>query len=450
VRTAALVLAFVLAAPAPAAASEWPQWRGPLGTGTAPAGADPPIEWSETSGVRWKAALPGLGHSSPIVWGDRVFLTTAVPRGEPLAAAHADADGAHDNVPAAHVLDFVVLAIDRRDGSIAWRTTVRTERPHEGAHETAGWASASPVTDGEHVIASFGSRGLYALDMAGAVVWEKDLGDMQIYHGHGEGSSPALHAGIVVVNWDHQGQSFLAAFDKRTGAERWRAAREEITSWSSPIVVEHAGRAQVVTSATHRVRGQALADGAPLWEVGGLSTNVVATPVAGAGLVFAGSSYDTRKLLAIRLDAARGDITGTSAVAWSRDRDTPYVPSPVLDGGTLCFVKHIQAFLTCLDAATGAPAPGLRRLEKLTTIYASPVAAAGRIYVVDRSGTTAVLDRARDLAPLATNLLADSFSASPAIAGDELYLRGDRNLYCLARKSPTAGGGNPPGGARLR
>jgi outer membrane protein assembly factor BamB len=237
-----------------------------------------------------------------------------------------------------------------------------------------------------------------------------------------------------VVNWDHQGESFVAALDKRTGKERWRAARDEITSWSSPLVVEHEGSPQVVIAATKRVRSYDLATGKVLWEAGGLSRNVVASPVAGDGLVFVANSYDWRAMLAIRLAAARGDITGTDAVAWSRDRDTPYVPSPLLYGDMLFFLKHLSAILTNVDAATGAKHFGPRRLEGVQQVFASPVGAADRLYIPGRNGATAVVERGAEFRLLAVNRLDDSFSASPAIVGGDLYLRGERSLYCIARE----------------
>src|SRR5207249_5283353 len=204
--------------------------------------------------------------------------------------------------------------------------TVHRGLPHEAGHISASLASASPVTDGERVFASFGSYGLYCLDFDGRLLWEKNLGEMHSKHGHGEGSSPALHGETLVVNWDHEEQSFLVALDKRTGKQRWRVARPEDTSWATPIVVEHGGKVQVIVSGTNRIRGYDLASGEVIWECGGLSSNVVASPVAAGGVVYAGSSYDTRNLLAIRLDGAKGDITGTRQVIWSRRRGAPYVP----------------------------------------------------------------------------------------------------------------------------
>ena len=226
----------------------------------------------------------------------------------------------------------------------------------------------------------------------------------------------------------------MVAFDKRSGRRRWTVERDEPTSWATPIVVEHGGRRQVVVSGTRRVRGYDLADGRVVWECGGLSANVVASPVAGDGMVFAGSSYDTRALLAIRLDGARGDLTGGDRVAWRRDRGTPYVPSPLLYRGALYFLTHYQGVLTRVEAATGRDRPGAFRLSGIGDVYASPVAAAGRVYVTDRAGATLVLADGDRPEVLALNRLDDRFSASAALAGRELYLRGERRLYCLAER----------------
>lgn len=426
-----LPLAAAASGDAPDPQRQWPQWRGPLATGAAPH-ADPPVSWSETKNVRFKTALPGTGHSSPIVWGDLVFLTSAIPHGEALPAPDHHDHGHHDNARPMQRQQFVVLAVDREDGTIRWQRTVRDEQPHEATHVTGSWASPSPLTDGEHVFAFFGSRGLYSLDFAGKVAWELDLGDMHTRHEHGEGASPALSGDTLIVNWDHQGDSFVVALDKATGRERWRAARDEITSWSTPLVVEHAGRAQVVIAATNRVRSYDVATGKVLWEAAGLSRNVVASPVAANGLVFAGNSYDWQKMLAIRLEKARGDVTETDAVAWSRDRDTPYVPSPVLTDDALCFLKHSQGFLTCVEPKTGDALLGPVRLPRIRNVFASPVAAGGRIYVTSREGTTLVIRHGVAFEVFAVNQLDDAFSASPALVGDTLYLRGEKHLYALA------------------
>ena len=416
----------------PVLARSWAQWRGPLATGVAPH-ADPPTQWSETQHVRWKIALPGKAHSSPIAYGDHVFLATAIPIGERQKPVYDRAPGTHDNVPVTHRHQFVVLAVRRLDGRIAWQKVVKEDFPHEGGHETGSLASNSPTTDGEMLYAHFGSRGLYALGLDGALKWQKDLGRMDTLHAHGEGSSPVLYRDMVIVVWDHEGDSFVVALDKRTGAERWRSARDEKTSWSTPIVVEHAGKTQLVVSATRRVRGYDITNGKVLWECAGLTDNVVSSPVYGHGMVFAGNSYYRQAMFGVRLDGAVGDITATDRVAWRLNRMTPYVSSPLLYDDTLYFLRHLQNILSRVEPATGKPRGEALRLEGIgDMIFSSPVGAAGRIYVTGRDGSTVVVRHDRENAIVAVNRLEDSFSASAALIDRELYLRGERWLYCLA------------------
>jgi outer membrane protein assembly factor BamB len=416
------------------AQGEWPQWRGPLGTGVAPA-ANPPVTWSDTKNIRWQARIPGKGHSAPIVWGERIFLTTAIPYGDPVKPRLPPRPGAHDNLATTRHHEYVVLAVNRKTGKIEWQQAMHKDLPHEAGHVTASLASASPVTDGERVFAHFGSRGLYCLDFNGKLLWKKDLGEMHTKHGHGEGSSPALHGDTLIINWDTEEKSFLVALDKRTGKERWRVARAEDSSWATPIVVEHAGKYQVIVPGTKRLRGYDLADGAVLWECAGLSSNIVSSPVFANGVVFAGSSYETRNLLAIRLDGAKGDITDTKQVLWSRRRGCPYVPSPLLYGDSLYTLQHYQGVISRIDIKTGEDQGGPFRLDAIDNVYSSPVGAAGRVYITSRDGVTQVISHGdADPKTLAVNRLAEGVSASPAIAGRELFLRGEHTLFCIAEQ----------------
>lgn len=435
-RFALAVICGAFALPAFAAADttdNWPQWRGPLATGAAPRG-NPPLIWSEADGtnIRWKAAVPGRGHSTPIVWDNHIFLTTAIPSGEALPPRPSSAPGNHDNLPVTHRHQFVALALDRSTGKTLWQRTLHEALPQEQGHHTASLASNSAVTDGEHVIAFFGSHGLFCLDLDGNLVWKTNFGPILSLHGHGESTSPVLFEHTLIVNCDHEGESFIAAFDKRTGQQLWRFPRDEVSSWSTPIVIEQSGIPQVVVTGTKRIRGYDLATGKVLWECGGLSSNIVASPVSADGFVFAGSSYDTRSLLAISLDGAAGDLTGTRHVAWSRSRGTPYVPSPLLYDGGLYFLTHYQGIMTRVDPRTGEDRPGTFRLPGITNVYASPVAAANRIYVTDLNGTTLVIQSGDLPRLLAQNQLSEPISASAAIVGRELFLRGDKHLYCLA------------------
>lgn len=408
----------------------WPQWRGPLGTGEAP-NTTPPRKWSEEQNVRWKTFMPGLGHSTPVVWGDRLFLTSAEPQGEPLEAVPEIAEGGHDNTPVTRRQRYLALCVSRATGEVLWQTSVHEDLPHQGHHDSATFASPSPVTDGEHLFVSFGSRGLFCLDLDGDVFWRAQPGAMKAKHGHGEGASPALFGETVVINLDHEGQSRLIAYEKGTGEVRWQVDRDEPTSWSSPIIVEVEGKPQVIVAAANKVCGYDLEDGALIWQCGGLTHNVVATPLVADGVVYAGSSYGPQAMMALKLEGARGDLDESDHLLWYRRRSTPYVPSPLLYRGTLYFLNHYQGFLCCVDAATGRDRHRPLRVDSVGNVYASPIAAGGCIYLVGRDGATLVLDTQSPPQPVALNSLNDSFSASPVVVGDELYLRGESYLYCI-------------------
>ena len=423
-----LALAVSAGAVLSAAGSQWPQWRGPDSTGTSKT-ATPPLEWSETKNVRWKKEIPGRGSSTPVISNGLVFISTAVPVGVTDAEAHA----ARGSSPGSH--KYVVMALDRKDGRVVWERVAREETPHEGSHQEWGtWASPSIVTDGTHVIASFESRGIYAYDLKGTPVWQKDLGDKQMRNQFGEGSSPALHGNLLVVVWDHQGSSFITALDKRTGEERWRTARDEIDSWATPLVVEHGGRAQVVTSGMKQVRSYDLETGKLIWYGAGTTMNPIPSPVAADGLVILTAGFRGNNLKAVRLADASGDITNSPALIWTLDRDTPYVPSPLLYDGILYLLKSNNGLLSAFDAKTGKPHYQVTRLESAPNIFASPVGAAGRVYIPSQQGTTVVLKHGPAFQVLAENKLDDGFNASPALADNELYLRGNRSLYCIADK----------------
>jgi outer membrane protein assembly factor BamB len=417
---------------------QWPQWRGPQGTGVAPQ-ATPPVEWSETRNVQWKFAIPGYGTSTPIVWGDSVFILSAVPSSSrtPPAAAAPQADepprrgGRGASEAPSQSQKFVVMAVDRHTGKLQWERPVREEVPHEGHHRDHGFASASPITDGERLFAYFGSRGLYALDLEGKVLWEAQLGKMRTRNSFGEGASPALHGDTLVVNWDHEDEDFIVALDATTGKERWRRQRDEPTTWATPLIVEHAGKAQVVVNGTQRIRSYDLATGETVWECGGMTVNAIPTPVPGEGRVYVTSGFRGASLLAITLGRT-GDLTDTDAIAWSHSRYTPYVPSPLLFNDRLWFLSVNTGRLSILDAKDGKVLVEAEPVPGLPGVYASPVAADGRIYLVGREGSTVVLKDGPVMEVLATNRLDDRFDASAAAVGSQLFLRGHQNLYCLS------------------
>jgi len=433
----------------------WPNWRGPTYSGVAPHG-DPPTEWSETKNIRWKTEMPGPGHATPVVWGDRIFVLSAVRTEKTDAGQAATADPeimpaslryAQQQPPSAkqpprrrmeprpkptHVYRFVVSAIDRNSGESIWHTVVREEVPHEPGHQTSSQASASPVTDGKHIWASFGSRGLYCLDMQGKVKWQRDLGEMQTRNEFGEGTSPAVHGDTVVVTWDHEGDSFIVALDKLSGKQRWKVPRDEPTSWSTPLVIQDGERTLVVVSATNRVRAYDLNSGEEVWSCGGLGLNCIPTPVVDGKLIFVMSGYREAAGMAIRYPGASGDITDGDAVAWRLESGMSNVPSPLLYDGKLYFLERFKAMLSSIDMKTGKPVYQKQRLGELGNIYASPVGASGRIYVIDRDGAAVVFRHGSEFEILATNKLDDAFDASPVVVGDTLYLRGHHYLYALA------------------
>ena len=428
----------------------WGQWRGPEASGVARFG-NPPIEWSETTNVAWKVEVPGRGSASPIVWGDKVFLLTAVPVGGPdtEAATVGDVRSSQPNSRASGrgrrggrgrgqrpILRqrFTVMAFDRMTGEVVWEQVARDEVPHEGYQQANGsYAAGSAVTDGEYLFAFFGSWGLYAYDLDGRLQWEVDLGTRIMRNGFGEGTTPTLHGDTLVVTWDHiGGQSFIVALDKRTGDERWRVNRDEIDTWATPLVVQHAGRAQVVAPAMDHVSSYDLETGEVVWQSRGTTMNAIPSPVHADGIVYVMSGYRGNNLQAIRLADAHGDLAGTDALVWQLDRDTPYVPSPLLYDDALYVIKSNDGILSVFDRLTGRPYYQLQRLEGVPNIFASPVGAAGRVYITGREGTTLVIRQGPSYEVMASNTLDDGFDASPAVVDNELYLRGYRFLYKVA------------------
>lgn len=410
--------------------TNWAQWRGPDMTGVSRT-AKPPIEWSETKNITWKVEIPGRGSSSPVVWNDRVFVLTAIPVGVTGPAQH-EPRGA---LPNRGVHQFKIVALDRNTGKTVWDRVAREEEPHEAAHQDNGsWASSSAITDGQQVFAYFESRGLYAYDMHGKLIWQADFGDKKMRNQFGEGSTPVLHGNTLVVVWDHLDQpSYVIALDKNTGKERWRVDHPEMDTWATPLVVEHAGRRQVIVNAMNRVRSYDLETGKIVWEGPGTTMNVIPSPVFGNGMVFIMSGFRGNNLKAIKLADAKGDIATTGAIAWQLDRDTPYVPSPLLYGNILYFLKSNNGLLSAFDAASGKPHYQAIRMAKAPEVFASPVGADGRVYVTSRDGVTTVIKHGTTYEVLAENTLDDGFDASPALVGNEMFLRGFRYLYAISQ-----------------
>jgi outer membrane protein assembly factor BamB len=413
----------------------WPHWRGPLANGTAPKG-DPPTKWDAGTNIKWQAPLVGRGSATPIVWGDQVFVLTAIKTDRVATADElpkVNPKLPKKTEPPSNFYQFVVISFDRATGKERWRRVAAEKVPHEGHHPTHSYAAGSPTTDGRFLYVSFGSFGNYCYDLAGNLQWQRDLGRLATRMGWGEAVTPVAHGDSLLLNWDQEEDSALICLNARDGTTKWRAERDEKTSWNTPLVVEHKGQTQVIVNGTNRARGYDLATSKVLWECGGMTVNAIPSPVAADGVAYCMSGYIGALAVAVPLDS-RGDLNGDGKLLWKVKKGTPYVPSPLLVGGRLYFTQGNNALLTILDIKTGKALLDAERLPELSSFYASPVAAAGRVYLVDRDGTTLVLNQSDRLQVLATNRLDDPIDASPAIVGRQLFLRGEKNLYCIESK----------------
>ena len=461
---------------------DWPGWRGPGASGVG--SGSPPSTWSEDSNIRWKVAIEGKGLSCPVIWGDRVYVTTAIPTGEPAEESVEQADAAGGArtgqeqgggrggfgrgdgggggfgravPPAEH--DFVVMALSRKDGSVVWQRTLNTLTPHEGTHGDGSFATPTLAMDGQRIVASFGSFGIFGLDMDGEVLWDVDLGDMSVQGAFGEGSSPVLAEEIVVHNWDHEGDSFIVAIDSADGSEMWRRERPRGTNWTTPLIVECDGDMQVIVPHARTVAYD-LFSGDELWSIGsvpeevsprgqggsgfgrgalsggrrggGGRNGVIASPVVADGILYLVTGGRSGGLHAVELASLSGDMGDDVEYLWSETRDLPSIPSPLLYQGVLYALKQNSGILSAFDASSGERLYGPERLEGVANAYASPVAADGRLYLTGRDGEIEVVAAGAEFQSLAVNQLDDSFDASPAIVGGELYLRGLNALYCIA------------------
>ena len=433
-----LTLAFIAALTALGAQSQsstaWPHWRGPGHTGVANATA--PLRWSDTENVRWKLEIPGRGHSTPIVWGDRIYLTTAIPTGragqQPQGAGRGGGAGGGAGAGQEHRLE--VIAVDRASGKIAWQRTAATVTPHEGYHHLYGsFASNAPATDGERIYAFFGSHGVFAYDMQGKLLWQKDPGiRLNMRLAFGEGSGVVVDAGRLYLQYDHQGPGAIVALNAADGAEVWRAPRTDNSSWSTPLVVQHEGRKQLVVSADTKVKAYDTATGKLVWEVAGMGMNPIPQPVQFRDTVVVMSGYRDPRIMAVKLGRT-GDLTGTDAVVWESTRGTSYTGSPALHEGRL-YVFSDNGLLSVFDAATGKPHYLQARLPKAYATKSSPLVVAGRVYLATEEGDVVVVRAGDTLDVLATNTLTNqSFIASPIAVGDTLYLRSRTHLFAIGQ-----------------
>lgn len=414
--------------------TNWPQWRGPASGGISTE-VGLPNEWSDTKNIRWKTAIPGRGHSSPIVWNDRIFLTSSiegpvVPGAEAVRHIHKGQEYLHpDSVGADHSYTLKLFCLDVGTGNVLWEKTVYDGRVYDNRHRKNTYASATPATDGKYVYLSFEAEGLYCYDFEGKLVWKTSLGRIA-KGGMGPGTSPVLFENLVILQCDQEyGEgSFIAAVDKKTGKEVWRVSRIHRRSWATPLLVRTAKRTELITSGAESVISYDPATGKELWRAPGVVSNPIPSPVAGNDVVFVSAGSQAKCALAIRLGGA-GDLTNTANIIWRYDKGTAYVPSPILYGDYLYLLTDAGA-LTCLEAISGKVIYQAR-LPIAAKFTASPVAFDGRILIVSEDGDGFLMRAGPVPEVLNANALNEPVYASPAISAGKIFLRGESSLYCI-------------------
>ena len=392
----------------------WPQFRGPHSLGISTE-TGLPVKWSSTTNVKWKTLLPGPGHSSPIIWENRIFLT----------AFKADSS-LRSYFGSSNKGQLLVLCLDKPTGKILWERPVPSDRI-EQLHSTNSPASPTPVTDGKYVYFYFGSRGLIAFDFEGRKIWENLLGPFP--NEWGSASSPIIYNNMVLLNCDTDAEDFLLAVDKNTGKTLWKTNRSGTNrAWPTPMIWNNNGQDQIIISGSGRVRAYDPKDGREVWTVTGLTTWVSPTPIAAHGLLFVASDGPGGNIIMAIRPGGQGDITRTH-VAWRYEKSAPYVSSPVVVGDYLYAVKN-GGVMTCLNAKTGALA-WQERLPSRSDYYASLVAADGKVYAMSEDGEVTVLAAKPTFEVLSSNSMGERCMASPAISGGQLFIRSDKNLFCI-------------------
>ena len=387
-------------------ANYWPAWRGPSAQGLVH-GTGYPDTWSSTQGVLWKKPVPGTGNSSPIVWGDKIFLTTAYDNGRRMS----------------------LLAFSRSDGSKLWETFVPSGPTDRNTHFKNGYASSTPATDGQFVYASFGIRGLAAFDFDGKIAWYQDIGSPEAYHG--AAGSLLLYKDRLILFQDGIRQSFIAAFDTRAGRRLWLTARVAYAGWGTPVAVRVGTHDEIIASSMGNVTAYHPDTGRELWQVRGNSLEVIPTPVVGHGLVFV-SSGRVGPTFAIR-PGGSGDVTRTH-VAWASQRGSPFVPSAIVYGDYLYMVNDMASIVTCYEAATGKPMwQGRLGVANAEGFSASPVAVDGKVFFTNDDGETFVLRAGAKFELLRTNKIGEATLASPALVDGRWYIRTNRNLFAVGQ-----------------
>jgi outer membrane protein assembly factor BamB len=416
-------------------ATNWPQWRGPGGMGISTE-KNLPVEWSATKNIKWKTPIAGRAHSSPVVWGNRVFLTTAI-EGPVVAGAKAvqhmigDKEFLHpDSIGADRKQTFKVICLNASNGKVLWEQTAFEGTPYDNRHRKSSFAASTPATDGKMVYAFFGTEGLYAYDMNGKLQWKAELGKLGTV-GMGTGTSPILHENFVIVQCDEENgaASFIVAVDKKTGKEVWRSPRKVQVSWATPILVTTAKRSELIASGTESIVAYDPATGKELWRHKGVESNAIPSPVANQDMVFVSAGFPAKIAMAIRLGQS-GDLTGSTNVAWKYAKGTAYVPSPILYGDYL-YLTTDRGILTCLDAKTGEVKYEGGRIPIPATFTASPVAFDGKILLTSEDGDTFIVKAGPKHEILGTNSVGEPVYASPAISDRKIFIRGENNIYCI-------------------
>lgn len=424
-----------LATVASSAAGNWPQWRGPDGTGISTE-KNLPAEWNTSKNIKWKTAIDGRGHSSPIVWEDKIFVTTAI-EGDAVEGAKAakhilgDKEWVHpDSVGANRKHTFKVVALNRDTGKILWQAVAWEGTPYDDRHRKSSYAASTPATDGKMVYAYFGSEGMYAYDFNGKLAWKADVGKLANL-GMGTATSPILYENVVILQCDEDNGtgSFIVALDKKTGKEVWKTPRKVQISWSTPLLVRGAKRAELIASGTETIISYDPATGKELWTHKGLESNAIPSPVANSEMVYLVAGYPAKITMAIRL-GANGDLTGTPNVPWQYAKGTAYVPSPILYGDYL-YLTTDRGVLTCIDAKTGEVKYEGGRVPIPATFTASPVAFDGKILMTSEDGDTFIVKAGPKHEIVGTNSVGEPVYASPAIADGRIYIRGEKNIYCI-------------------
>lgn len=428
-----ILMVLTLTTSAATAGANWPQWRGPSGQGLSTE-KNLPSEWSPTKNIKWKAPIAGRGHSSPIVWGNKIFLTTAiegpvVPGAQAVKHIDDGKDYIHpDSVGADHKHSFKVICLDRDTGKVLWEQTAFEGTPYDNRHRKGSFASSTPVTDGKYVFAFFGTEGLFAYDFNGKLAWKADVGKLGTF-GMGVGTSPIISGALLIIQGDEESgaSSFMVAINKSTGKETWRTARKVQASWATPLLVNNGKRAEIITAGNEAVVAYDPASGKELWRHKGVESNAIPSPVANNEMVFISAGFPAKVAMAIKL-GGNGDLA--DAVVWKYEKGTAYVPSPILIGDYL-YLTTDRGILTCIDARTGEVKYEGGRVPIPATFTASPIAFEDKILLTSEDGDTFVVKAGPKHEIITTNSIAEPVYASPAVADGKIFIRGEKNLYAI-------------------